>query len=240
MFKSYLQARRETITENNPQNGICFDGAVDPPRYFANEIRLAFLLKETNGNKNNGEHNEILEDWDYMKWVNRQADNIEPLYRSVYRNVAMWAKMFAVRTRGQRELDASEFIDENGIVVNEALLDSLKDIAIINLKKSWGVEQTDWYQMKQYLENPERRDILIYQIEALKPTVVLCGGTFDFAYEIFGEGCSISEIVSQSGQKVCFFKVNEILFVQCYHPSRPGWSRYKSFDHIKNIFDVVL
>ena len=240
MFKAFLEAHREIIIEPNAHNGICFDGAVDTLRYFKNKQRLVFLLKETNGNKNNGERNENLTDWDYMEWVRKQSDGIEPLYRSVYRNIAMWSKMFCVYAKEQREPVLSEFIDNCGIVVNRQLLDSLKDIAIINLKKSWGVEQTDWNQMKQYLENPRRQEILLHQMAELKPTLVLCGGTFDFAHQIFGGNCNISKVMIPSGQKVCFFKVNDIIFVQCYHPSRPGWSRKNSFEHIKNIFSVVL
>ena len=80
MFKTYLETQRAIITEDNPNNGICFDGAVEPSQYFGNKCRLAFLLKETNGNKSNGERNEILSDWDYMEWVREQASNRVLLY----------------------------------------------------------------------------------------------------------------------------------------------------------------
>lgn len=240
MFQDYLKQYRAIITEDNPNNGICFDGVVDPARYFINKKRLMFLLKETNGNKNNGERNESLSDWDYMEWVRKQSDACEPLYRSVYRNIAMWAKMFDVCANEHRELVTSEFIDDSGIIVDKRLLTSLKNIAIVNLKKSWGTEQTDWYQMKQYLEDSSRRKILLHQIEELRPTIVLCGGTFDFAQQIFGKGCAVLEKESPSGQKICFFEAENTIFVQCYHPSRPGWSRHESFEHIKNIFNAIL
>lgn len=61
MFKAYLEQYRDIITENNPNNGICFDGAVSPDDYFTREHRPMFLLKETKGNNNNGERNAILE-----------------------------------------------------------------------------------------------------------------------------------------------------------------------------------
>lgn len=240
MFKEYLKQYRSIITENNPNNGICYDGAVDPVRYFSNKNRLLFLLKETNGNNNNGGHNEILSDWDYMEWVRNQADAIEPLYRSVYRNIAMWSKMFAVCANEQRNLMEDEFIDDDGVIIDAGLLNSLKNIAIVNLKKSWGVEQTDWYQMKEYLKDTQRKEILLYQMEELKPTIVLCGGTFDFALQIFGKDAEVVVKETPSGQTVSFFAKNETIFVQCYHPSRPGWSRLKSFEHMKNIFDAIM
>ena len=240
MFKEYLNQYRTIITENNPNNGICYDGAVDPSRYFSKRNRLMFLLKETNGNNNNGEHNEILADWDYMEWVCKQADGSEPLYRSVYRNIAMWSKMFNVYANENRELEESEFLDNGSIIIDTSLLDSLRDVAIVNLKKSWGVEQTDWYQMREYLEDTKRKEILLYQMEELKPTIVLCGGTFDFALQLWGKDTEMVEKVTASGQIVSCFIKSETIFVQCYHPSRPGWSRLKSFEHMKNIFDAIM
>ena len=101
MFKEYLNNYRECITEGNPNNGICYDGAVMPEVYFKKEPRLLFLLKETNGNNNDGSSNESLSDWDYMHWVNEQANRQEPLYRSVYRNIAMWSRQFELHSLGK-------------------------------------------------------------------------------------------------------------------------------------------
>lgn len=138
MFKEYLNQYRTIITENNPNNGICYDGAVDPSQYFSKRNRLMFLLKETNGNNNNGEHNEILFDWDYMEWVRKQANGSEPLYRSVYRNIAMWSKMFNVYANENREPVESEFLDNGSIIIDKSLLNSLRDVAIVNLIKKLG------------------------------------------------------------------------------------------------------
>ena len=241
MFKEYLEQYRGIITENNPDNGICFDGAVRPDVFFARERRLMFLLKETNGNNNNGERNDVLTDWDYMEWVRMQAEQAEPLYRSVFRNIAMWSRMFEVVNDEERELVVSEFMDENGLIIDKSLCASLKNIAIVNLKKSWGVEQTDWYKMQEYLESDnQRREILLHQVEILKPTIVLCGGTFDFAQSIFGNTECVKEAKGLDGQKNRYFEHDLTTFVECYHPSRPGWSRVDSFNYVKNIFKYFL
>ena len=93
MFQDYLQQYRESITECNPKNGICFDGAVEPERYLEKRPRLLFFLKETNGNNNDGSTNIELSDWNYMQWVRDQAYQKVPLYRSVQtvRHVCFWA-----------------------------------------------------------------------------------------------------------------------------------------------------
>ena len=236
MFKEYLEPYRDIITENNPNSGICFDGAVSPDDYFTREHRLMFLLKETNGNNNNGERNDVLADWDYMEWVRMQTAQSEPLYRSVFRNIAMWARMFTIFTEEDRQPAVSELIDKNGLIIDKTLCGSLQNIAIVNLKKSWGVEQTDWYQMKAYLESDNQRmEILLHQVDVLKPTIVLCGGTFDFAQSIFGNADCVKETVSDD-QKIRYFDHNSTVFVECYHPSRPGWSRVNSFNYVNNIF----
>lgn len=239
MFQEYLKKYRESITENNPNNGICFDGAVDPDSYFGKEHRLAFLLKETNGNKNNGDKNEVLSDWDYMEWVRQQAEGRQPLYRSVYRNIAMWSRMFEVYTENGLDLRMEDYIGEEGLIIDEQMRASLLGIAVVNLKKSWGVERTDWAAMNAYLNADDiRREILLYQIEQLKPTLVMCGGTFDFAKEILGEGCK-TENISVNGQNVLYFRRGNTVFVSCYHPSRPGWSRKSSFRYASNIFEAL-
>ena len=231
MFKDYLNKFRGLITEENENNGICYDGVVDKEHYFAREKRLMFLLKETNGNDNNGDRNDVLNDWEYMGWVYNQALMKEPLYRSVYRNIAMWSRMFNVYADEKRTPEAYEFINENGIIIDEKLCNSLLDISIINLKKSWGNEATDWNKMDRYLDDKQRRQILRYQICELKPTLVLCGGTFDFAKKIFD-----NNVEEKSQEGIRYFVKDSSIFVSCYHPSKPGWSRQKSFDHIDRIF----
>ena len=231
MFQEYLSQYRDLITESNPNNGICFDGVVDKESYFAKEKRLMFLLKETNGNDNNGDKNDVLTDWTYMEWVYSQAMRNEPLYRSVYRNIAMWSRMFNVYTDEKRIPEIQEFINEDGLIIDEKLCNSLLDISIINLKKSWGTESTNWNEMDKYLDDKQRREILQYQINKLKPTMVLCGGTFDFAKKIFDN--DVEELM-QDG--IRYFIKESSTFVSCYHPSKPGWSRQNSYNHIDNIF----
>ena len=134
----------------------------------------------------------------------------------------------------------NEFLDSNGLIINKALCKSLENISIINLKKSWGTEHTDWYSMNVYLDRSIRREVLLHQVEKLEPTLVLCGGTFDFAYMIFGDGCRIQKHENANGKRIEFFKKGKTIFVKCYHPSKPGWTRKDSFNYMNNIFSTLL
>ena len=234
MFKEYLKQYREIITDNNPNNGICFDGVVSE-HFFSRDKRLMLLLKETNGNDNNGDRNDVLTDWNYMDWVYKQALQEEPLYRSVYRNIAMWSRMFNICIDEKRMPEVVELIDENGIIVDDKLCGSLLNVSIVNLKKSWGTESTDWNEMDKYLDNSQRREILKHQLSELKPTLVLCGGTFDFAKKVF-----VNDAEEKIKNGVRFFERESTIFANCYHPSRPGWSREDSFNHANNIFKTFL
>lgn len=241
MFKDYLRQYRDCITECDPNNGICFDGAVDPERYMEKRPRLLFFLKETNGNNNDGSEKTKQDDWeDYMPWVRDQACQKEPLYRSVYRNIAMWAKQFDLFAAGH-EPEVTDLIDSNGLIINADLCAALYGIALINLKKSWGKGQTDWSALKKYLEEDAlRREILVHQIDTLKPNLVLCGGTFDFVYNIFGSGEPYRQVLCEDGQRIDYFQRGNAIFASCYHPSKPGWSRGDSFIHANNIFRLYF
>ena len=240
MFQDYLQQYRESITECNPKNGICFDGAVEPERYLEKRPRLLFFLKETNGNNNDGSTNIELSDWNYMQWVRDQAYQKVPLYRSVYRNIAMWSKQFDMFASGHEPV-AADLIDSNGLIINEDLCSALSGIALINLKKSWGKEQTDWSEMKRYLdEDAQRREILNHQIDTLEPDLVLCGGTFDFVYDIFGSENPFRQVLRENGQRIDYFQRGRTVFASCYHPSKPGWAREDSFTHANSIFRLYF
>lgn len=240
MFKEYLTRFRESITEGNPNNGICFDGAANPEVYLSKRPRLLFFLKETNGNNNDGSKNDVLEDWDYMEWVRNQAAQQEPLYRSVYRNIAMWSRLFEMYSGGATPV-VTDLIDSNGLIIDATLCRALEGIALINLKKSWGTEYTNLEQMKDYLSSdPVRVEILRHQLNALDPDLVLCGGTFDFVYDIFGEKEPIQEVRCADGQLINWFSKGKTMFASCYHPSKPGWSRVKSFAHADNIFRLFF
>lgn len=89
--------------------------------------------------------------------------------------------------------------------------------------------------MDKYLDDGRRKEILHHQINTLQPTLVFCGGTFDFAKKIFD-----NEVEESTKNGVRFFERGATVFVNCYHPSRPGWSRENSFNHANNIFKTFL
>lgn len=239
MFKEYLNQYRFEITEGSGKNGICYDGAVNPEKYFTQEKRLMVLLKETNGNNMDGTKNEVVSDWNYMDWVQKQARGDVPLYRSIFRNIVMWAKMFELYSNRSNPKQ-QDFFNDGELNLSQEMKLALENIAIINLKKSWGVERTNWNDMKCYLEDGIRREILNKQIQDLKPNTVLCGGTFDFAHMIWGNNCTIKREETRNGKSVEFFFSDDIIFIKCYHPSRPGWSRIDSFEYMNEIFSLLL
>lgn len=91
--------------------------------------------------------------------------------------------------------------------------------------------------MKDYLNKDSRRkEILEYQINTLKPNIVMCGGTFEFACDIFGSNIEVFTKTFSNGKTFKYFCYDKTVFVGCYHPSRPGWSRKDSYQHVFEIF----
>ena len=134
----------------------------------------------------------------------------------------MWAKQFDLYATGQRP-KVSDLIDSSGLIINAELCDALNGIPIINSKKSWGCEQTNWSDTNRYLEEvPQHKEILLHQVEVLAPDLALCGGTFDFVHGIFGNGIPIQTTICKDGQRIDFFQKANTIFASCYHPSKPG------------------
>ena len=128
--------RKDLLNGNN--NALCYDGIVSEKDYKKSDFKLAFLLKETNGNDSDGKSPEKYEDWDYIGWIRDIAEGKEKLYPT-FRNIVMWsAEFFDIMGKGQ--LDKSQYIKDGTLVVNDELVKVLKKIALLNLKKTFTMQ----------------------------------------------------------------------------------------------------
>ena len=63
--------------------------------------------------------------------------------------------------------------------------DLLSRIAVVNIKKSSGAKSSDMKDIMSYAEWD--KDFLKEQIELIKPTVIVCGGTYEMLRHIYPE-----------------------------------------------------
>lgn len=229
-IKELLVSNREAllqadITTREKENGICYDGIVDEESFYAQPKKIVFLLKEANGNDKSGKTPEAYNDWDYRSWLQHQQANNEPgdesndqrFYTKAFYNVCMWLDVFYDSLAG-KHISYEEYV-ASGRSNTETLRKNLKKTAIINLKKTWGGGSTKWENLNSYLQSEVIREVLRKQITYINPDIVICGGgqVFDFAKEIFGAKAEKASIVN--GQKADYFKVDNRIFLNLYHPS---------------------
>lgn len=235
-IKEFLDNAREVLLDGELNNALCYDGVVNEEKYEKAKPKLAFLLKETNGNGPKGEAPEKYDDWDYMKWVRDIVAKKEKLYPT-FRNIAMWSgELFDIMEKG--EINKSEYIKDGVLIVNEKLIGNLEKIAIINLKKTWGKGTTDSNKLEKYLSNVEIRKILQKELSIVAPDVVICGSNdvFDFACKIYaGEEKTIN---TKEGNELQFFKNDKTIFVKFYHPACRK-RRETVFDYAGDVFDTL-
>jgi len=121
----------------------------------------------------------------------------------------------------------------------ETLRKSLGKTAIVNLKKTWGGGSTNWKTLNSYLQNDVVREVLRKEVTYINPDIVICGGSqvFDLAKEIFGAKEEKSSSVN--GQKADYFKVDNRIFLNLYHPSCFNKKRNDLYNYSAEIFSQI-
>lgn len=239
LIKELLIRNRNTLLNNDFKNAICYDGIVDEKTYSRQNHRLAFLLKETNGNTPDGKSPESYDDWDYVGWIkDKQSTGEEALYPT-FRNISMWASEFYdIFNNG--ETDKSKYLTDGVLQITDTLKESLRKIAVINLKKTYGGGTTDWKDLDAYLTQ-EVCDVLREEIFTADPTVVICGGqqVFDFVSRIHrSEKHPTLTVTAPSGKIIEYIPADDYIYVNFYHPACRK-SRENMFDYAEDVFKAI-
>lgn len=219
-----INERIAELLENNRDlfegRPIAFDGVVDEQRYLKSEIKTLFLLKEVNDDK-------MVEDWDgFMEDVKAQTTK-DSLY-TTWPNVCLW--MEALKNKDVTYMDC---MDGYGTFDTQRMRENLLDIALVNIKKTAGrgssnADEID-YAVNKY------GHIICEEVERIiKPDLVLCGGTFEYAKNIFNPD---KIKVLRCGAE--YFIKNDRLFVRFPHPVWFSVNRNILFAYAKTIFAEV-
>jgi hypothetical protein len=140
------------------------DGVVNPEIYAASNLKALYILKEANGRKE-----KKWENGDLRAFLN-EADRWQ-----TWNTVARW--QYAI-SHLKEEIDWKK-INSISKSFRIALLQS---IAVINLKKEPGNQQSDMQEIKAFALKD--LDYIKEQISIYKPDIVICGGTGDIVKEL--------------------------------------------------------
>lgn len=174
------------------------DGVVCPEKWFSNDVRPLFLLKEAYGGDS---------DWDLTDYLT--SDN---KMGKMWKRVAHWSHGLLTTTKAHfepySEYHAGTFADN----------DDLKNIAVVNVKKSKGAKKSDWNALNEYADYDKNE--LWNQLEICDPTIIVCGYT----------GTQLDIIVQAAGQNIrkeynnglyyhCTINGHDVLVIDYWHPA---------------------
>jgi len=142
------------------------DGVVEPERYFNSKRKTLFLLKEVH--EKEGES----KGWDLCEEI---------------RNGAPWSgwRNWDVLARWTHDILAGQATDWNTLTseVDSKVSDWLRNIALVNVKKSGGGASTDPQELWDYsqkFQDPLRAQVSLYQ-----PDLIVYCGTGNIGWDLF-------------------------------------------------------
>lgn len=200
---------------------IAFDGAVDEQAYRDSATRTVFLLKEVN-------NPDMQEDWkDFMKDVRDETSKENP-YKT-WPNVCMW-----METLFNGDTTYEECIALWADTQNKPLQQYLRQIAVVNLKKTAGGGSSSY---KELLDAVEKYGHVIYQeLELLRPRLVVCGGTFELARKMMDVR---EECVKTLPCGAEYFMDSGVMYLQFVHPMWFSVNRKILYAYAREVFRDV-
>lgn len=250
-IRRLLEDNRQLLLHGETNNGLCFDGIIDEDSYNRQKLKVVVLLKETNGNDFEGNEVEQQKDFEYLHWLKHQQVNNEPelrkkgnleyvetnvFYHHTFKKLCHWLSMlFDIIETGET---TSEKYLKNGKVDIEKVRTILNNVALINLKKTWGKESTNANSLHEYATNNEISSILKKQIEILEPDIVLACSpdVFWIAKELYG----VHEKDTITFENKQAFEVDDLTFLKLYHPQWYGKKENILAEEVKDTFFWIV
>lgn len=192
------------------------DGVVCPKKWFSNNIRPLYLLKEAYGGD---------KDWDLIKeWL--LSDN---QMTKMWNRVAQWT--VGLMSTTSTTINPYSKYKSGTFVENEIL----SNIAVINIKKSKGTKNSNWEEIEKYAEYD--RIELLQEIEICDPTIIVCGYTSKPLEIILGNN------FRKEWNQNCFYHValnnHDVLVIDYWHPANQ-YPDIMNYYTLMNIYQLAL
>ncbi len=178
------------------ENGFAEDGIVSPEVWFdlpAEDERILLLLKEAYAKEDAKSKKKLV--WSEAKWLAHEACmkgcgkdcKTCTITGGTFNAVAEWVYGIINGSDGElKEYDNWLGVQNRKMKEYRSVRDSLLSrIAVVNIKKSSGAKSSDWNDIMSYAKSD--KELLKEQIELIKPTVIVCGGTYEMLRHIYSE-----------------------------------------------------
>lgn len=175
------------------------DGIVNLDNYLASDIKIMWILKEANDIHEDGV---IYGGYDMRASLNEKTISTEGKWRSTF-NPIIYAS-YGIQNNFQ------QWDDMGNTYLNQEVLNAIKKIAFINLKKMPGNAVSDMAEIKDSYE--KQKNIVLKQIEVYKPDVIIGGNTL----QIIAKDLDIELKIKYP---IDIAIKGEQLFINAYHPN---------------------
>lgn len=152
-----VKKKTETMMIDHRNSIFIKDGVVCPEKWFSQNIRPLFLLKEAYGGQ---------ADWNLIEDHLLQTYSINKMWN----RISLWTKGIFATTK-----ETIAPFEEADLCATHYGNDYLKKIAVINVKKSGGENNSDMDIIRAYAKFDKER--LKKQLQLCDPTVIICGYT---------------------------------------------------------------
>ncbi|GAB3660253.1 hypothetical protein GCM10028791_34090 [Echinicola sediminis] len=206
-----FEERTTEIAEKRGKSPI-FDGIVNEEAYKNAETKILWVLKEANSTGEVGE-------WDLRGAIDnlKTEKGIKNGWEKTFRKIVYVTNGIINGT----EWDDIPYTNED-----PSIIDVLKKIAYINIKKVGGISKANDNELLEYYN--ESKDLLIDQINAYSPDVIIFGNTYRFFqndlglpdFEVFGTCHAV--------------KKSNVIYIDAYHPG----ARINEEDYFKDIIEA--
>lgn len=198
------------------------DGIVCPEKWFAQSMRVLFLLKEAYNNDPDYKG----DCWDLLGYLKRTDKNKGRIWAAV----AEWQYAIENTTKDNIPVfDSWLGADANDMEqYRKTQSDWLKKCAVVNIKKSNGRTRSKDKELSKFVK--EDGELLKKQIEIINPTIIVCGSTFHLLKDNLKEpkklifGTDSCKLPPDRGCK----RIGDTTVIAYYHPAnrRPAALNY--------------
>ena len=224
IHKSYYDKtkKQDVIVEIDHSNVFISDGPIDISTWNNRSTgkHILFLLKEAYGES---------EDWSLNDWLKRTGPSTNLWYR-----VVEWT--YGISNTSKDEIARYSPGEISFDRVDGMPNEWLKQIAIVNIKKSGGRSSSDYEEIMLYAEADKEE--LLKEIELIDPDIIVCGATasnLDFLLD----GTLKEKPCDNWYYYTSYLGNRERLVIDYYHPANryPAMLNYYG---IANIYQQAL
>jgi hypothetical protein len=221
-YSKLINEMYERMSKPEEKRYIIDDGVMLPEKYFSNEIRLAWMLKEPYDEKDGTGGG-----WSYFEMFKGENLYLEQFNRT---NKPTWHPIiyisFAIHNHFLKWNQMGKLRDNN------EMCEVVKEVAFINAQKLPSKNGTTTNFSDLFTSLEKYNDLIIRQIDLLNPNVFIFANTFD----VYKKYLNL-ENSKQTTYKSLRYVVNDgKLYINAYHPAQ---KTIKGFEYGNDIIDIV-